>query len=85
MESAPTCDDYSKSEQNHYLVFTKYACFYDFVLAQTPSKNHPKRYPKRVPKLNIPGHQKSIFGEFLVTPSFREVWGVKSQKNEAPK
>ena len=85
MGSAPKCDDYPKRAQSHKMVLIKYACFYNFQPAQTPPKMHSKRYQKRVPKLYIPGHQTSMFGEFLVEPSFCEVWGPKSVQNEDPK
>ena len=82
MGSEPKCDDYPKGGQNHYLVLINYACFYDFQPAQTPFKMLPKRYPKGFPKWYIPGYHKSIFGAFLVAPSFCEVWGPTSALNE---
>ena len=78
MGSASKCDENQKRVQNHYLVPTKYACSYDLQPAQTPPKMHPKIYPKRISKLHIPSHQKSIFGEFLVAPSFCKGWDANS-------
>ena len=85
MGPTPKCDDSPKRHQNHYLVHAKYDCFYNVLPAQASSKMNTKRCRKSVQKLHIPGHQKYVFGVFLVVPYLCKALGSKMEPKRVSK